>query len=169
MKLLVIRHAFAGDREEFARTGLPDSLRPLTDEGRKKMQGAARGLHRLVPELDVLAASPLTRAVQTAEVVAARYDGMETATVAELAPEEAPDALVPWLRTHAADATVAVVGHEPHLGFLAGWLLTGRNVSFLEPKKGGAFLLEFEGESAAGGAKLRWALTPRQLRDLGRK
>ena len=34
MRLLVIRHGDAGDREEFAFTGRPDSERPLTREER---------------------------------------------------------------------------------------------------------------------------------------
>ena len=34
MHLLVIRHGLAGDREEFAFTGRPDTERPLTKEGR---------------------------------------------------------------------------------------------------------------------------------------
>jgi phosphohistidine phosphatase SixA len=34
MLLVVIRHAIALTREEFARTGRDDSLRPLSDRGR---------------------------------------------------------------------------------------------------------------------------------------
>ena len=63
MDLLVIRHAIAEDREVFAGTGKDDSLRPLTDRGRERMQEGARGLVRLVDRLDVLATSPLTRAI----------------------------------------------------------------------------------------------------------
>ena len=47
MKLLLIRHAIAEEREDFARTGKDDRLRPLTDEGRKKMKQAARGPARV--------------------------------------------------------------------------------------------------------------------------
>lgn len=168
MKLIVIRHAIAEDREEFARTGRPDALRPLTDRGRRRMRRGARGLHRLVPRLDVLATSPLTRAAQTAEIVAAAYGGMESTPIPELAPESVPDSLLPWLRVQGVGDTVAVVGHEPHLGFLLGWLLTGRHQSFVELKKGAACLLEFDDPPAAGNAVLRWALAPGQLRRVGR-
>src|SRR6478672_122417 len=58
MKLLLIRHAIAEEREDFARTGKDDRLRPLTDEGRKKMKQGARGLRRCVPAFDLLAPSP---------------------------------------------------------------------------------------------------------------
>jgi phosphohistidine phosphatase len=168
MKLLVIRHAPAEDRAEFARTGLPDEHRPLTAEGRERMRRAARGLREAVPAIGVLAASHLVRAAQTAEIVAGRY-GVPVVTRRELAPEADPDALVPWLRDHGADETVAVVGHEPHLGFLVGWLTSGRHDSFVELKKGAACLLEFDEPPTAGGATLLWALAPAHLRALGRR
>jgi phosphohistidine phosphatase len=166
MKLLVIRHGPAGDREAFAATGQPDDLRPLTERGRRKVRRAARGLRHQVGALDLVATSPLTRARETAAIVADRIGGPELVTLPELAPDAVPDALVPWLRGQAAEATVAVVGHEPHLGFLVGWLLTGRHASFVELRKGGACLLEFQDEPSAGGAVLLWALAPRQLRKL---
>lgn len=169
MRLLVIRHAIAGDRDAFAGTGQPDSLRPLTDEGRKKMRGVARGLKRVIPKLDVLATSPLVRASQTAEILAQAYGGMDIRPADELSPERRPDELLGFLRGQLPGATVAVVGHEPHLGFLAGWLLTGRNDSFVELKKGGALLLEFDDPPSGGNAVLAWALPPRHLRWLGEK
>lgn len=168
MKLLVIRHAIAEDRDAFAATGQPDGNRPLTDEGRKKMKAAVRGLARVVPRIDVLASSPLLRAAQTAEIVARGYGGLEMRTVDELSPERRPDELLGWLRTHQLGDTVAVVGHEPHLGFLVGWLLTGRNDSFVDFRKGGAVLLEFDDPPSGGNAVLAWALPPRLLRALGK-
>lgn len=164
MKLLVIRHGVAEDRDAFAVTGQPDSQRPLTDRGRKKMKRAARGLQRLVSGIDVLATSPLLRAGQTAEIVSREYGGVETRIVEELSPERRPDELLGWLRSHGLGDTVAVVGHEPHLGFLAGWLLTGRNDAFVAFKKGGAALLEFDDPPSGGNAVLRWALPPKPLR-----
>jgi hypothetical protein len=44
--------------------------------------------------------------------------------------------------------------------------LTGSGTSFFEMKKGSAMLLDFDQELRAGGAKLRWFLTPSQLRSL---
>ncbi len=70
MRLLVVRHAIAEDREAFARSHKDDSTRPLTPDGRRKMERAALGLKELVPELDVLAASPYKRAIETAEIIA---------------------------------------------------------------------------------------------------
>src|SRR5207244_3974272 len=86
MRLLVVRHAIAEDREAFARSHKDDSERPLTPEGRRKMERAAHGLKELVPELDVLAASPYKRAVETAEIIGGAYGALNVERVPELAP-----------------------------------------------------------------------------------
>lgn len=166
MKLLVIRHAIAEDRETFAETGEEDGLRPLTKSGRRKMRQAAKGLHQLVPALTVLVTSPLTRAVQTGQIVASRYPGVKTLHIAQLTPRKPLQSLAQWLQSQPGDATVALVGHEPHLGVFVSWMLTGLQESFIVLKKGGACLLEVEGEVKAGRAKLHWLLKPSQLRRL---
>ena len=166
MQLLVIRHAIAEDRDHWSFSGRPDGERPLTQDGKKRMRRAAAGLHGLVPRIDTLASSPLVRAQETAVIVAREYGGMTVETVPELAPERAADDLLPWLRGHGPDACVAVVGHEPGLGLLVGWLLTGRHETFVELKKGAACLLEFDDPPAAGNATLLWALAPGHLRKL---
>ena len=166
MKLLVIRHAIAEKRDEFAFTGRPDSERPLTKEGRERMRRAAEGLAGVVERIDVLATSPYTRAAQTADIVAGEYGALDVAPVEELTPERAPGDLLPWLREQDSASTVAIVGHEPHLGFLVGWLLTGRHESFVELKKGTACMLEFDDPPAPGNATLLWALSPAHLRAL---
>ena len=63
---------------------------------------------------------------------------------------------------------VALVGHEPHLGLLASWLLAAPLNHFVELKKGGACFLTWPDAPAAGNAWLRWAMTPSQLRKLRR-
>lgn len=167
MRLLVVRHAPAGDKAEFAASGRSDAERPITDEGRRRMRLAASGLGRLIERLDVIATSPLRRARETAEILAAAYDSPSLETVEALSPGSAPAALMPWLARHDADATVAVVGHEPHLSGLASWLAAGSPRPWLELSKGGACLLEVE-KAAARGATLLWLLDARTLRRLRR-
>jgi phosphohistidine phosphatase len=162
--LLLIRHADAGDAAQFASSGRSDDERPLSEDGRRKMRQGARGLRTIVPAIDVLAASPLVRARQTAEIVAAAYHDLKIETVPALAPEQPPDALAAWLARR--DGTVAVVGHEPHLSRTIGWLVAGAPRSLIELKKGAACLLALD-SAGPGTATLRWALTPGQLRALG--
>ena len=86
MHLLVIRHAIAADRAGTGSRGQSDALRPLTGEGRRKMADGALGLRALVPTLDVMASSPLVRAQQTAEIVAACYGIGQVEDTPALAP-----------------------------------------------------------------------------------
>jgi len=166
MRLLVVRHAIAEDRETFARTHQDDATRPLTPEGRRKMERAALGLKQLVPELDVLAASPYTRAFDTAEIVAHAYDGLTVERVADLAPGAGVDRVMAWLAGRQARGSVAIVGHEPDLSRLVCTLLAGANRPFLELRKGAACLLEFPGPVAKAAATLNWFLGPKHLRRL---
>lgn len=167
MKLLLIRHGVAEVRDVFRATGKSDDLRPLTDEGRVKMARAAVGLRALVPNLNLVASSPLARAQETAKIVADAY-GMK---VGETTETLNPDALLPefveWLATHGEQEVVAVVGHEPHLSTLVTWFLSGIEESRVVFKKGGAALLEFRGRPRKGGAILNWLKGPKALRQMG--
>lgn len=166
--LLVIRHAIAEERSDFARRGKPDDARPLTAVGRSKMRQVSAALHGLLPRLDLLATSPLVRAHQTAQIVAAEY-GSPMPTVAEaLRPGSSGEALLAYLKARRSARTVAIVGHEPTLSQQASFLLSGRERSFIQLKKGGACLLEFDAGWRAGAAKLLWLLPPGELRRLAR-
>lgn len=167
MLLLVIRHAIAEDPDVFARSHRPDSERPLTDEGRKKMRQGARGLREIVPVIDVLAASPLVRAQQTAAIVSEAYDGIPVVTAPALGPDRPPSEVAAWLSTRREKGTVAVVGHDPMLSVMTGWFMTGDARAVLELKKGAACLVEFAGAPGPATGVLRWALAPAHLRALG--
>ena len=162
MQLVLIRHGIAED----ARDG-DDAARELTEEGRRKMRQGAAGLREIVETLDVIAASPLVRAQQTAEIVAKDYGKLPIVTVKGLMPESPPTELMYWLEEQDADV-IAVVGHEPHLGKAVTWFTTGVENSHVEMTKGGAAMLEFHSRVGAGDASLRWLLTGSQLRSLGK-
>src|SRR5688572_30840239 len=133
MRVLIIRHAIA---EERADSGKGDEARALTDDGRRKMHEAAEGLRRVVKKIDVLASSPLVRAVQTAEIVGTVYDGKKVVRVDALKPGNALKGVLQWVQGQPGDATVALVGHEPQLGMLVSWLLSGQQRSFVDMRKG---------------------------------
>jgi phosphohistidine phosphatase len=166
MKLLVIRHAIAEDKDEFARTGKDDRERPLTKEGRAKMRKTAGGLRMLVDHVDVLASSSLVRAIETAEIIRPAFGGIAFSQIAALEPDKPVADVLEWLRMQPDGATVAIVGHEPQLGVLVSWLLTGQERSFVKLRKGSATLLQFAQNIEAGAATLLWTLKPSQLRDL---
>ena len=165
MKVLLVRHAAAEDQEEFAKTGLSDDERPLTDAGRKEMRAAARGLAAIVKEIDVLAASPLVRAAQTADIMAHEFAYARREVTAAMRPGAAFDEFAEWAASTDAQ-TVAAVGHNPHISALACWLLGAKDTA-IDMKKAAALLIEFDGGVAQGSGRLLWYLKPSQLRELG--
>src|SRR5437867_4871731 len=108
MRLMVVRHAIAEDRDVYARTHRDDAGRPLTSEGRRKMEQVALGLKQLVPALDLLAASPFRRAVETADIIAAAYGDVRVERVAELAPGAGIDRVLGWLVSQQACGTLVI-------------------------------------------------------------
>lgn len=169
MQLLVVRHAIAEDKEAFAAAGRDDALRPLTAEGVRKMRRAARGLREVLPSIDVLIASPFTRANETAEIIRGEYDISRVEPAPVLEPDTELDDVVALLARYDR-GTVTIVGHEPQLGRLVSYLISGSDRPRIDMKKGGAVLIDFEGKIEAGAGRLTWSLPPRVLRGLaGRK
>lgn len=166
MQLLVIRHAIAEEREPHATAGGHDDDRPLTPFGKRRMRRNAEGLRRAASHIEVLAASPLVRAQQTARIVADEYHLAEVETVEALRPDRHPRELLAWLAKQPPDAMVAVVGHDPQVAMLVTWCLAGSEEPSVVFKKGGVALIDFDKKPTAGKGKLHWLLTPAQLRDL---
>jgi len=159
MDLLIIRH---GQAEPRSADGT-DASRRLTEEGRKKVQRGAKGLHKLLPELNALVSSPLVRAVETAAILAEAYGGLPIEETDLLEPDREPKELADWLAGR-SEETLAIVGHEPLLSHAATWFLSGLRSSLIEFKPGAACLLHFPDEIGVGRARLVFALTPWQLR-----
>jgi len=167
VKLLIVRHADAGDSEEFARTGKSDDQRPLSDKGHEQMRAAVHGLKKLVPSADLIVTSPYTRARETAEIVRGQYGKVELEASRTLEPEVEPSEFEAWLRAQRDHEVVIAVGHEPHLSTLATWLMTGSDDSRVELKKAGACLLVFDKRAKKGSGLLRWLMGPKELSALG--
>lgn len=180
MRLLLIRHAIAQDREFFRQQGgLDDGERPLRDKGRLRMRKAARGLRPYAAEVQQLLTSPYARAVSTARIVMKRAGFPEPVEVEALLPDTHPREFLAWLNRARPDASkpadeesartmIAAVGQEPHLSRLIAWCLTGRDAPLGELKKGGACLLRFDAQVAGGQGVIEWLLKAGQLRRIGR-
>jgi len=159
MDLLIVRHADAGSHEEFARTGQPDELRPLSKTGVHDIKDVARGLRRIVPKIDSVVSSPLVRARQTADVVADEYR-VSVVESGALRPEEDFEKFVRWARSEMTGDVVAAVGHEPHLSGLIAYLIGDSGDARIDLKKSGACFLKFDGPLERASGTLRWLLTP---------
>ena len=163
MQLLVVRHAIAEERSDWALGGQSDSLRPLTSKGRSRMKRNASALCCLVPDLQLIATSPFPRASETAAILSTAYDRLPVEEVPALASGASHGDLLDWLATR-HEKSIAVVGHEPDLGRLVAWLLAGEGAHPMALRKGGACLLRFRGHPHCGEAELRWFLPPAVLR-----
>ena len=161
--LVLVRHAIAEDRQP----GKPDAERRLTPEGASKLVRAAKGLKHVEIEPTRVLTSPLRRAVETAallvEVLAPK---LEAEVCAALAPGHHPQSVLEALGK-GESGTIVLVGHEPDMGELASWLLTGSAQAVRVPfRKGGAVAIELHDARRKGPGVLRWMLAPRQLRAL---
>lgn len=167
MEVVLFRHGHAEELAEYLKGGgTSDEGRPLTEEGVAKMSKAVQGLKTLLNSIQVVAASPLLRAQQTAELVAEGYPSAELVTLPALAPGGRSDEVVEWLARQEGDSTIALVGHSPSIGTLTSWLLSPRDNAFIEFKKGMACLLTFPGIVAPGQGELRWLMPSKALRRL---
>ena len=159
-ELYLIRHAIAEQRGE---KWPDDNKRPLTEDGIARMRRASRGLARLV-SFDAVLTSPLVRARQTAEIVAAACDPKPAlVNVESLTPDGNYAAIVADLEKHARKAMrLALVSHEPLIGELAARLIGSRHP--IEFKKGAVCRIDLDSIPPAGPGDLRWMATPKILR-----
>lgn len=138
MDIYLVRHAEAVEQVE---GGGDDGVRWLTKKGRKGMQKAAARLHKKRVRPDLIVSSPLTRAVQTAELLMADL-GAHAELIADsrLAPEGTPDQVAELLQNHPKCDSIMLVGHEPLLSQTAALLLGRERVARLA--KGSCLCLE---------------------------
>ena len=161
--IYVIRHAPAG---EGGRLKLEDDeRRALTDRGRKVARNMARALHGLGVRLDLVLASPLRRASQTAALVVQQYEALDRLIVTEsLLPDVPIPLLLKEVRRHLKTAdSIALVGHNPQLARLVSVLVSGAEGANIELQKGGVCRLDFERLKAGKCATLAGLLNPAGL------
>lgn len=165
MLLYVLRHGLAEDRPEHG----GDFERKLTERGRERLVAEAAGLRALGVGPDVILASPLPRAAETAAIVAAGLEKKpEVRETEALAPGISTVETLRALDPLRSADEVMVVGHEPGLGRLIAQLLTGSPAGLsVRLKKGGCVAVEVTLPQTRTSGVLRWALTPRALRAIG--
>ncbi|HAY32962.1 MAG TPA: histidine phosphatase family protein [Ignavibacteria bacterium] len=158
MKIFFARHADAIDH--LTETVKSDALRYLTETGRKKENEVADYLKEYFKDLDMIYTSPLIRAVQTAEIIAAKtgYTG-NIGLVNELKSETPVSGAVELIRVSGSFSAVLFVGHEPKLGILLN-ALTGKTLtnSF---SKSGISLTEFLPDNDT--FRFEWYFDPKKM------
>lgn len=118
MELILWRHAEAEE-------GMPDSARKLTDKGLKQARVMAEWLKPRLPKNTRIIVSPTTRTQQTATALDDNFE-----TVRAIGPGVSAKAILAaadWPNTKGA---VVVVGHQPTLGEVAAFLMSGDPVEW---------------------------------------
>ena len=155
--IYLIRHAIA---EERGNEWPDDDLRPLTKEGKERFAAAARGFLSFASAPEQIVTSPLIRARQTAQLFArAAKPPLSVASMDELSPGHSPSVVLNQVRK-LGGASIALVGHEPDLGYLAAHLLGAKRP--LPFKKGGICRIDVTWERVPQGT-LVWFLPPKVL------
>lgn len=164
MKIVLVRHGLALDREIAQERKLPDSERPLVDKGRHRSQKMAEYLSEKNISFERILTSPYSRAVETAQIFAKTFSLSRKLTqVSELVPSAPPQSFQMWLKENSSSWTnILVVGHEPQLSVFCSWALAGTTISFIKLKKSGIICLEVEciSEITERSAQLLWSIQP---------
>ena len=155
MEILLVRHGQAVDDAP----GLGDAGRWLSARGRKATRRVARWLAKSKKwRPGLIWTSPLVRAAQTAEILAAYADYKgEVRALAELSPGRDPGDLRKLLAEERAPLPLALVGHEPSLSILAKAL--AGDLGYGELRKSGVLALSLE----EGRTKARFLLDPAEM------
>jgi phosphohistidine phosphatase len=168
MNLYVLRHASAGTRRA---NPLIDVKRPLDKEGKQQCMLIATCLNALNVHFDVIASSPLKRALQTASLV-----GMEIGFESKIMITDAlsPSGTVASFHNLVSDLSkhenVLIVGHNPNLQQFLSSLISCASVNGHAAPERASIRLR---KGALGRvdctrrpATLNWLLDARMLRTL---
>jgi phosphohistidine phosphatase len=164
MDVYILRHGKAED----AGHGMADADRRLTKKGREEMARAGRWMAAQGLRFDLVAASPLVRAQETAAVVAAslgRKDRIVTWDV--LAPGGDPDTICREIGKNPDLVSILLVGHEPLLSALVSRIISGEGNAAIAMTKGAlAKIRDFSMTSHPAG-ELHWLVTVKQMAGTG--
>ncbi len=153
MRVYLIRHGEAAAAQT-------DSARPLTPSGRAQAAALAQFLQRSGAVPGAIWHSPKVRARETAETLK-HYAKLDCGLIEHhgLLPEDNPDEVTSAIEAESAD--LCIVGHLPHLSYVAAALLVGPHAApFVLFDTASAACIERNGRSRW---HLLWMISPSQL------
>ena len=153
MELILWRHAEA----EELRPGIDDDKRRLTGRGEKQAQKMAKWLRRQLPGKTRILVSPAQRTRQTADALKLDYE-IEPRTGTSASPADLL-AAAGWPDSEGA---VLLVGHQPTLGQVAAFLMTGKAMGW-PVKKGAVWWLSEQVRNGKTQVVMRGTFNPDML------
>jgi phosphohistidine phosphatase len=147
MDLILWRHAEA-------EPGEPDLGRRLTSKGLKQAERMAQWLDSHLPDTCRVLVSPADRAQQTAVALQRKFK-----TVPELAPGASVAAVLAAANWPDSREPVLIVGHQPTLGAVASFLLSGEE-AYWSVRKGAVWWLSNRAKEGVAAVVLKVVVAP---------
>ncbi len=161
INLYLLRHASAGNKRT---NPLLDVKRPLDRDGKHHALRLAYLLNALKIQFDLIASSPLKRALQTASMIGTEMGYEKQILLSNsLAPAATFADFQKLLHEMAEHENVLVVGHNPNLAGFLGQMLTpqrARTSANIRLRKGSIARVTLD----RGDAQLQSMLDPRLIR-----
>ena len=160
MDIYFLRHASAGDSK--ALIPQEDEKRPLDAKGIEQSKQIGQLLAALEVEPEAFISSPLTRAVQTAELAAEQLPSHPSITIDDaLRPDASYEQFQELLHHYERRSAIVVTGHNPNQSEFLSYLISGGTArDAAELKKGAVAKVEYK----LGKATLQWCITPKLLK-----
>lgn len=158
MNVYILRHASAGTRRA---NPVLDAKRGLDKEGKEQCLFIARFLNKLDIQFDLIASSPLKRALQTAALVGNEvgYDTKIQPTEV-LAPLATVKSFTEFMGSISTYENVLLVGHNPNLQHFLGSLIAAPGKANVRLRKGAVARVDLDRRPGT----LLWIFDPKLLK-----
>jgi phosphohistidine phosphatase len=156
----LLRHGKAED----AGPGQEDADRRLTRKGRDEITAAGTWMAARELRFDLIAASPFTRAQETAGIIAGclgQTDRLVTWNL--LAPGGTPESVCRRIGKHSESRSLLLVGHEPLLSALIGRIITVHGNAAVAMSKGSLAKIRGFSPATRPSGELHWLVTAAQM------
>ena len=147
MDLILWRHCEA-------EAGEPDLGRRLTSKGLKQAERMAEWLERHLPDTCRILVSPADRAQQTVTALPRKFK-----TVPELGPGASVSAVLAAASWPDSREPVLVIGHQPTLGMVVSFLLSGEE-AYWSVRKGAVWWLSNRVRDSGAAVVLKTVIGP---------
>jgi phosphohistidine phosphatase len=163
VKCYFLRHGIAVEPDEWPGS---DFDRPLTRDGRDRMEREARAIHDLSLGIDRIVTSPLLRAKQTAEILAERL-GMRDRLLEDprLGGGFNNERLDEIIEAQVDAKAIVLVGHEPAMSATIGRAIGRANIELKKAALAGVELID----GTSGSGTLFCLIPPKALVMFGKR
>ena len=123
-RIIIVRHAHALDRVEFARKHPNDLLRPLSKKGRVQCKKIARFVRDFLQDTPIshIVSSPAARTIQTTKPLRKILAHTPFVVCESIAPDCGREGYIKVLEQYADSQTLLLVGHQPDIGLFVEFL-----------------------------------------------